>query len=614
MHPAVTDATDEYPFDLGSYRREVSTTDPEAAEWFRRGLIWTYAFNHEEAYGCFVRSAQADPGFALAHWGAAYVLGPNYNKPWADFDPEDLERSLAHAAEHTRRALDLASDAPAVERAIIATLPHRYPAEQPPAGEDWPEQWVLGYAEACRELYRDHPDDLDVIAIHLDALLGVRPWELWDLRTGEPEPGVPTLEAKDVADRALVDPQARQHPGVLHMAIHLMEMSGQPETALWVADWARDVVPDGGHLVHMPTHIDVLCGDYRRVIETNERAVQADERYLAARGGENFYTLYRAHNLHFVMYGAMFLGQSQKAIDAGRRLEQTLPKELLTVTSPPMADWLEGFYPMTMHALIRFGRWQEILDEPLPEDQNLFCTTTAVMHYAKGVASAALGDVEAARDHRRLFHAAVERVPHSRTVFNNTCRDILEVAAAMLDGEIEYRAGNHDEAFAHLRRSVELDDSLPYDEPWSWMQPTRHALAALLMEQGRLDDAEQVYREDLGYEPSIPRANLHPDNVWSLHGYHECLVRRGADELASVVKRRLKIVRAQADVPVTASCACRLEAMGPTARAAAGPLPLGFAAAATESGGCCTGDASADEGCDQAAEDTDGACCENPQA
>lgn len=559
MKAQINEDSDQYPFDLGDYRRLVSTGEDEAAEWFNRGLTWAYAFNHEEAYGCFQRALAVDPNFALAHWGAAVVVGPNYNKPWEAFDPEDLAESLATADHHASRARELAPGAPAVEQGLIATLSARYPLATAPEGDEWQTAWVEGYADACRELLLSHPDDLDVLAITLDALLGVQPWDLWDLTTGEPRDGAPTIEAKELVDRALALPGARQHPGLLHFAVHLMEMSPSPESALWIADWARDVVPDGGHLVHMPTHIDVLCGDYRRVMETNEAAVRADERYLQHRGALNFYTLYRAHNLHFVMYGAMFLGQSQAALSAGRRLEAILPPELLRVSTPPMADWLEGFYPMTMHAMIRFGLWDDIIAEPFPDDPELYCTTMAVMHYAKGVAHAAKEDVAQAERHRELFRAAVQRVPESRTVFNNTCQDILAVAAAMLDGEIEYRRGNYDEAFAHLRRSVELDDALPYDEPWSWMQPTRHALAALLLEQGRVEEAETVYRQDLGYEEGIPRANLHPDNVWSLHGYHECLERLGKHELAGVVRRRLDIVRAQADVPIKASCACRLE-------------------------------------------------------
>lgn len=558
MHPRVTEPTDSYPFDLGEHRRPLSTRDPEAAVWFSRGLLWAYAFNHEEAYGCFVRATEADPSFALAHWGAAHVLGPNYNKAWDQFDPEDLARSLECAGRHAERARELAASAPAVEQDMIATLADRFPSAVPPDEQGWQQDWARRYADACRALASAHPQDLDVQALLADALLGVAPWDLWDLRTGEPTPQAPTLEARRALETALALPGGREHPGLLHYAVHLMEMSPRPEEALWIADRSRAVVPDGGHLVHMPTHIDVLCGDYRRVIETNLRAVEADRRWLAARGPVNFYTLYRAHNLHFVMYGAMFLGQRAIALQAGKDLEEALPAQLLRLESPPMADWLEGFVPMRMHALIRFGEWDEIIATPLPEDQELFCTTTAVMHYAKGVAHAASEHVPDAERERELFHAALDRIPASRTVFNNTCQDILHIASAMLDGEIAYRRGEHEEAFALLREAVRRDDALPYDEPWSWMQPTRHALAALLLEQGRVEEAEEVYREDLGYVPSIPRANLHPDNVWSLHGYHECLERLGKTELAAVISRRLGIVAAQADVPITASCACRL--------------------------------------------------------
>jgi tetratricopeptide (TPR) repeat protein len=227
-----------------------------------------------------------------------------------------------------------------------------------------------------------------------------------------------------------------------------------------------------------------------------------------------------------------------------------------------MADWLEGFVPMRMHVLIRFGRWQDIIDEPLPADQDLYCVTTAMTHYAKGIACAATGHIDEALDHRRQFAAATGRVPGSRTVFNNTCTDILRVAAAMLDGELEYRKGNHDQAFALLRRAIELDDGLAYDEPWGWMQPARHAYGALLLEQGRVGEAEAVYRADLGLDDSLARACQHPANVWSLHGYHECLTRLGKRELAAVINQQLKIAGAHADVPIRSSCYCRIVPAG----------------------------------------------------
>jgi hypothetical protein len=254
----------------------------------------------------------------------------------------------------------------------------------------------------------------------------------------------------------------------------------------------------------------------------------------------------------------MFLGQAQTALAAADQLAAAIPEELLRVQTPPMADWLEGFVPMKMHVLIRFGRWDDIIAEPLPADQGLYCVTTAMTHYAKGVACAATGRIGEAEEHRRQFAAAVRRVPASRTVFNNTCQDILAIAAAMLDGELEYRMGNHGVAFGQLRHAVELDDGLPYDEPWGWMQPARHAYGALLLEQGRVEQAEAVYRADLGLDATLARACQHPGNIWSLHGYYECLIRLGKDEQAGIIGQQLKIAAARADTPIRSSCYCRL--------------------------------------------------------
>ncbi len=223
-----------------------------------------------------------------------------------------------------------------------------------------------------------------------------------------------------------------------------------------------------------------------------------------------------------------------------------------------MADWAEGFGAMRVHALIRFGRWEDILGLPLPADPDLYCVTTAMIHYARGVAHAVTGGVQPAEAERDLFRAACARVPGSRTLFNNTCNDLLEIAVAMLDGELEYRKSNVEEAFSLLRRSVELDDSLPYDEPWGWMQPTRHAYGALLLEQGRVDDAAAVYRADLGLDDSLSRALQHPSNIWSLHGYHECLNLLGRIDEAKIIEQQLRLASAVADVPITASCFCRL--------------------------------------------------------
>lgn len=520
-------------------------------------MVWSYAFNHEEAIRCFDRALELDPDFAIARWGVAYAIGPNYNKGWEAFDPVDLAASLARA----RSELELAARgrASAVERGLIDALTARFPTADP----DDADALAAGhsaYADAMAALAQTYPDDIDVVALAADALVNVTAWALWDSRTGDPAPGSRVVEAKRLLDDALETFEGRQHPGVLHLYLHAMEMSTTPQAALPAADLLRGLVPDAGHLQHMPSHIDVLCGNYRDSVVANLSAVDVDRRFVEREGPLNFYSLYRAHNLHFVVYSAMFEGDSATALWAADELAAQLTPELLAIESPPMADWLEAFVPLRVHVLVRFGRWTDLIATAPPDDTALYCTTAATIHYGRGVAHAATGNLDRARAEREQFTAAYDRIPESRYLFNNTSRDILAVAAAMLDGEIDYRAGDYESAFAHLRRAVALDDAMPYDEPWGWMQPTRHALGALLLEQGHVEEAAQVYAADLGLDPTLSRPCQHPGNVWSLHGYHECLTRLGRDAEAVIIGKQLELAAARADVPIEASCACRLQA------------------------------------------------------
>ncbi|MDV3126318.1 tetratricopeptide repeat protein [Mycobacterium sp. 21AC1] len=543
-------------YDLGSYHRPIDTPSAPAQVWFDRGLIWAYAFNHEESIRCFERALELDPDLAIAHWGIAYSVGPNYNKAWEAFDPVDLATSLARA----RAELELADRgrASAVERDLISALRQRFPTADP-ADSEGLAAGHAGYADAMATLARAYPDDVDVQALAADALVNVTAWALWDGRTGDPAPGSRVHEARRILENALGTVAGREHPGVLHLYLHTMEMSTTPQDALPAADLLRGLVPDAGHLRHMPSHIDVLCGDYRSSVNSNLDAVQADREFVEREGPLNFYSLYRAHDLHFVVYSAMFQGSSQIALRAADELSRQLTPELLSVQSPPMADWLEAFVPLRIHVLVRFGRWDDLAAEPLPADPALYCTTTATIHYGRGVAHAAQGRLAQAHTERAAFVAAYERIPDTRYLFNNTSLDILAIAGAMLDGEIAYREGHHERAFDHLRRAIELDDALPYDEPWGWMQPTRHAYGALLLEQGHVEQAAGVYAADLGLDPTLSRSSWHPNNVWSLHGYHECLRRLGRDAEAVIIGRQLELARARTDVPIHASCACRLD-------------------------------------------------------
>ena len=557
----MSDATlDDY-YDLGSFTRAVTTTSAEAQAWFDLGLNWLYGFNHAEAVSCFQRALEADPDCAMAHWGVAIGRGPNYNLGWDQMDGRTLTRNLSSAHAATEAALALIGSVTPPEAALIEALPTRYPQADPIDAADQ-MAWNLAFTDAMRVAAEAHPDDLEVQASFVDAILNETPWKMWDVASGEPGPGAKTLEAQATLERLFAEhPDAWAHPGLLHQYVHLMEMSPTPELALRHGDRLREMLPDCGHLIHMPTHIDVLCGHYHDVVHWNSKAAEADGRWFDREGLFSVWTLYAIHNSHFVIYGAMFGGQYQAAMRVAAELKERIPEDFLRVESPPFADSAEVFWAMDVHVMVRFGRWQDLIDMNLPPDPDLWTATTAIGLYGKTLAHSALGNIAEAEEHRDLFLAAAARVPESRRMHNNTVVDLLEVGKAMVDGELEYRRGNHALAFDHLRRAVEIEDGLDYDEPWGWMQPTRHALGALLLEQGKIEEAEAVYRADLGLDDTLSRATQHPNNLWSLFGLHECLVARGATAEAVTVRRQLELASARADIPIAASCFCHQAAL-----------------------------------------------------
>jgi tetratricopeptide (TPR) repeat protein len=545
-------------YDVDVYSRLVTTKSPDAQLWFNRGLVWGFAYFHDEAIACFEKAISADPNCAMAHWGVAYATGPNYNMPWERRDEKMQQDSLAAAYDATQAALVLVETVSAPERALIEALPARFPKREPETlgiMRDWND----AFADVMRTAHEAHPDDLDLAAIFAEAIMNRTPWEMWEQTTGEPAENAGTLEAQAVLEAAMENfPDAMLHPGILHLYVHLMEMSPFPERALKAGDALRELVPDAGHLIHMPTHIDIQCGHYRDVFHWNWQATKVDKKALERTGVFTIYTGYRIHNYHFAVYGAMFLGQFEPAWKAARELVDVTPEDLLRVPSPPFADFFESYMAVWVHVLIRFGRWQQIIDEALPEDRELYANLTATLHYAKGVAHAARGNVSEAEQEKVLFLAARDRMPETRRMHNVLCLEQLTVAEAMLDGEIEYRKENYDIAFARLRDAVALEDALPYDEPWGWMQPTRHALGALFLEQGRVDEAEAVYREDLGLGGDLSRAQIHPDNVWSLRGLNDCLSAKGKEATTEgrLIAQRLALAESRSDRRVGASCFC----------------------------------------------------------
>ncbi|KAJ5107396.1 TPR domain protein [Penicillium angulare] len=542
---------------MGFFSRKVSTKSEAAQVWFDRGLIWCYSFNHEEAYRCFEQAICHDRNFPMAYWGLAYAKGPNYNKAWRLFDQLDLRITMKVCYQAIAHATKLLATEPVtpIERALIVAMQARYPFDHP--AEDY-DPINHAYDQAMQRVHDQFPQDLDAMALYVDAKMHIAQRKMFHIKNGLPIEGTPVYDIIELFDEGLQHPDADHHPGLLHFSIHFWEMSATPHKALLSADKLGPLVPDAGHLHHMPSHIYVLVGEYRRSVQANTAAVKADNKYLAQNGAANIYSFYRLHNYHSLVYAAMLSGQSKVALDTLDPMESSLTDEVLRVESPPLADWLEFFKAVRVHVYIRFGLWEEIKALPIPEDKDLHCTTTAMTYYGKGIAYAATGDVDEANNQRELYLQAAKNVPESRKDYPNRIVDVLKVATSMLNGEIEYRRGNFTEAFEHLREAIKHDDALMYTEPWGWMLPTRHAYAALSLEQGHVEEAARIYAEDLGLDPKLTRAHQHPHCVWSLHGYHECLLQLGRHDEALIIKQQLDSALMIADVDIKSSCFCRL--------------------------------------------------------
>ena len=552
-------------FDLGSYRRPISTGSPTAQRWFDQGLNWCYGFNHEEGGRCFARALEADQDCAMAHWGSAYAAGPFYNLTWREHGEAEAQIAAKRCFEQARLALAKASRCTAVEIRLIEALGCRFQKPHRVAVSEF-ERWDDEYAAEMRNVFRQFPLDHDVMALFVEALMMRTVRRLWNLKTGAPAPGSDVLEALQVCERsiALADESGRdQHPAIVHLHLHLLEMSTTPERAMRSADRLGTMCPDAGHMNHMPAHIYVLCGQYEKAKIASDKAVRANDLYLARTAEPSYYLLGCCHDLHLLMFTCMFLGQFAPALEAADKVRRLATRQILSIEDrPKLTQTVEGYHAMRSHVLVRFGRWQDIIDEPMADDPDLYVLTTAMQHYAKGVAQATLGRFAEAELERERFHRHLQKIPAGRRFLSNPARASLAVGAALLDGELAYHQGEYDEAFRHLRQAVELDDDLSYTEPWAWMHPPRHALAALLLDQGHVDEAEQIYRDDLGLGGNVQRCAQHPDNVWALHGLVECLTRRSQEESLPAWRGMLEKALASTDVQITSSCLCRNNAGG----------------------------------------------------
>ena len=515
---------------FGNYQRPVTTSSPEAPRWFNQGMQLLYGFNHDEAIRSFQMAASIDDDFAMAWWGIAYASGLHINNP--EMSQKQNKQAWRASCEALKR-IDYASS---LERELILAVSKRYTWPPPALGAANRKHLDEAYADAMEQVWKNHPNDPDVGALFAESLMNLQPWDLWT-RQGEPKGRTEEI----VATLERVMELRPNHPGANHFYIHAMEASNYPEKAQASANKLAGLVPGSGHLVHMPSHIYARVGRFDMASDSNVEAIRTDRAYFKLAPPPEFYGLYFVHNLHFLAWSAMMEGRSGTAMQAARELERDIPRDFLEKFTY-IAD---GFLPVTYHVMIRFGKWEDILDEPKPESFRL--VSVAMWHYARGVSLSALGRVSEASQELDAFEAAAAAIPKNWQVGQNKADAVMKVARQMLEGELAYREGRLDEAFAALREGVALEEELVYDEPPGWMQPVRHALGAVLMGAERAAEAEQVYREDL---------DAYPGNGWAMLGLEKSLAAQGKETEAAKFKAERAKVWSRCDVNPTSSCYC----------------------------------------------------------
>ena len=553
----------------------ITCANEEARAMYVEAFGHMLNYNHEQAIACFSKVTELDPTCAMAWWGIAYCLSSSYN--WS--------AGLGPGYDAIQQAISLKDGCSELEQDLIMALSKRHTKEARdnanPAALNMGNSPELNqaFADAMAPLYEKYNGNLDVTAIYVEALMNLNPWTLWnkDASTGEitPVDDSTLMLIKIMEDAFESSEEAKVHAALCHLYCHALELSPFPERALPAADVLRTLMPGCGHLVHMPSHIDAWVGQWKEAMDCNIAAVEADDHYVELTGNESqFYKFYRMHNHHFVVWCAMFEGQYETAMKYARKAADTLPagdenhgvRFMLAGVIPMGAIFLESYVTMPWHVMIRFGKWDEILAEPMQTEKDAFPATIATQHYARGVAYASKGMVPEAEPEQVLIKDALTnpalagRLMHNNLMYQDPAEgpSILNVNAAILEAEIEYRrqflakANGEDydftAAFDELRRGVDLSLNLAYNEPWGQMQPVRHILGALLFEQGEIEEAEAVYRADI---------ELWKDNMWGLLGLKLCLEARGdAPEELAEVTALFNERSSRADIRPAKTCFC----------------------------------------------------------
>lgn len=511
---------------MGGFHREVSTSSAEARAFFDQGMRFLWAFNHDEATRSFAKAAQLDPECASCYWGVALTLGPNYNMPMM------AQARAAVAWNALTMARRYAPRATAVEQAVIAALMHRY-AGPHPLDPSNASPVLASYAKQMRAVAQRFPADLDVQTLFAESLMNTTPWKLW---SADGSPAAATNEIVATLEAVLAkDPR---HPGANHYYIHAVEASPHPERAIPTAERVATLMPAAGHLVHMPAHIMQRVGRYEDAAEANRKAAVADVAYYARTPAIDYYpVVYSAHNYQFLASSAAMEGRSAETLEATRRARAVVSDRLLL--NMPGSDWPIAFL---YEGMIRFGKWDAILGEPPPDPQmrGLLIGYLA----AKATALAAKGRLPEAKSAVAALDEVIALVPPDAVAGMNAAPPLYKIASLRAKARIATAERNRSAAIALLRQAVSEEDGLAYDEPADEFFPTRHLLGAALLDAGLANDAETVYREDLGRNPG---------NGWALYGLALSLEAQGEARAAKAMRQQFELAWKHSDTPVRGS-------------------------------------------------------------
>ncbi|MEH6549908.1 MAG: hypothetical protein V7711_12920 [Pseudomonadales bacterium] len=509
---------------LGDYHFEVTTKSEESQYFFDQGYRMTLGFNHSEALRAFKEAIRLDPDNAMAYWGWALVLGPNLNLPMQ-------ESVVEQAYDAIQIALSLKDKVSLREQAYIDAMAIRYSAD-PKA-----DRAILdtAYAEAMANLVKRFPDDIDAAVLYAAAVMNTNPWDYW-YRDGTAKPNTElVLETlQSVIDR---NPK---HPGAHHYYIHTVE-AFRPELGVASADVLGGLMPGAGHLVHMPSHIYMRVGRYADSYDANISAVAADKGYITQCRSQGLYPLaYYPHNLHFLVWSAMFEGRSIAALDAARQVAAAIPE------ASKDNSWAlyESFRSQPIFVMVRFGQWDALVQEPGPPKSARFMN--GIWHYGRGMAYAHLGQSDLAKQELERLRSLRKLAEEDENYVSGfaAASALLVIAEEVLSGEIAGKEGDFSKAIGHLERAVRLEQSMLYNEPPDWYFPVRHILGALLLEAGYPAEAEVVYWEDLRNNPA---------NGYSLFGLMQSLQAQGNTEVAEVIQQRFNLAWERADVGLVSS-------------------------------------------------------------